>query len=396
MAPVSWNPLSTMTGLLTAWIALMAAYLLTLSVAALLGHPPPPPGPARRRFAVLIPAHDEATVIRRLLSSLRAQRYPTHLFAVFVVADNCTDDTAALAREAGATVLERHEPALAAKGHALAWLLGRVRAAGPVDAYVVLDADSVVESDLLSRFDARMEAGSRVIQAQYRVLNPGASSVTALRDAALASLHFLRPAGRTRLGLSCGLKGNGMCFEASLLDRFGWPSAGLAEDVEFHLLLVGAGLRVDFAPEVLVRADMPVTLAGSRTQHLRWETGRLRSLRQAIPLLARGIVNRDPIAADAALEQFVPPLSVAVVVGAGCALAQFLLGAPQLAFTAAAATAGLAIHVVAGLVAVHAPRRAYLALLGAPPYIAWKVWLYARSVLTPSKQPWVRTDRSGR
>lgn len=396
MAPVSWNPLSTVAGLLTAWIALMAAYLLALSVAALLGDPPPPPGPARRRFAVLIPAHDEATVIRRLLASLRAQQYPTDLFTVFVVADNCTDDTAALAREAGATVLERHEPALAAKGHALAWLLGRVRAAGPVDAYVVLDADSVVEADLLSRFDARMESGSRVIQAQYRVLNAGASSVTALRDAALASLHFLRPAGRTRLGLSCGLKGNGMCFEASLLDRFGWPSAGLAEDVEFHLLLVSAGLRVDFAPEVLVRADMPVTLAGSRTQHLRWESGRLRSLRLAIPLLARGIVNLDPIAADAAVEQFVPPLSVAVVVGAGCALVQFLLGTPQLAFTAAAATAGLATHVVAGLIAVHAPPRAYLALLGAPAYIAWKVALYARSVLTPSKQPWVRTDRSGR
>jgi hypothetical protein len=271
-----------------------------------------------------------------------------------------------------------------------------VRAAGPFAAYVVLDADSVVESDLLARFDARLERGSRVIQAHYRVLNSGASSATALRDASLASLHYLRPKGRAALGLSAGLKGNGMCFEADVLHRFGWPTAGLAEDVEFHLLLVRSGLRVDFAPEALVRADMPVTLAGSRSQNLRWEAGRLRALRLALPLLANGIATGDVVQADAAIEQLVPPLSLAVIAGAGCTLLALAVGPAPVALAAATGTTGIAAHVIAGLVAVRAPRAAYLALLGAPAYIGWKFALYARAALAPATHPWVRTDRSGR
>ena len=393
---MNWNPLSAIVAIATAWVAVVAAYLLILSAAACARRPAPPSGPARRRFAILVPAHDEAAVIGRLLASLRAQRYPADRFSTFVVADNCTDATAALARKGGATVFERDEPDLATKGHALGWLLERVRNAGEYAAYVVLDADSVVEPDLLSAFDARLESGSRVIQAHYRVLNAGASSVTALRDAALASLHYLRPRGRAALGLSAGLKGNGMCFESSVLQRFGWPTAGLAEDVEFHLLLVRAGYRVDFAPEVLVRADMPVTLAGSHSQHLRWEAGRLRSLRQALPLLGAGIRSRDPVRVDAALEQLVPPLSLPLLVGTGCMAAAALLGAAPVVFVAAAGTAGLGLHVVAGLIAVQAPPRAYLALLGTPAYLGWKLALYARAVVAPMSQPWVRTDRSGR
>src|SRR5207248_5819279 len=156
-----------------------------------------------------------------------------------------------------------------------------------------------------------LEAGSRVIQAYYSVLNPGESPTAALRFAALAALHYLRPLGRSTLGLSCGLKGNGMCFSMPILDRFDWRWFTLAEDIEFHLALVREGVRVDFAPETSVLADMPVAFGQATSQNARWERGRLHLLRHRVPgLLAEGVRRRSLLRLDAAAEQFIPPLSV--------------------------------------------------------------------------------------
>jgi cellulose synthase/poly-beta-1,6-N-acetylglucosamine synthase-like glycosyltransferase len=381
---------------IAAAVALIAAYLGFLSAAALLkrGEPPPQTGHAQRRFAILVPAHDEASVIERLLRTLRAQRYPRERFDVFVVADNCTDATAALARGAGALVHERHEPQLRAKGHALRWLLERVRERGAYDAYVVFDADSEVAPDFLLRMDARLAAGSLVIQSHYRVLNSEASAMSALRQAALASLHYLRPLGRAALGLSCGLKGNGMCFDASTLDRYGWTSVGLAEDVELHLELVRRGVRVDFAPEAVVRADMPLTLGETWSQNVRWEAGRLATVRRrALPLLYAGAIRRNAVLVDAAAEQLIPPLSVAVSAGLLATLLAIAGGNPYVAGLALCGTGGIALHIFVGLAAVRAPFAVYRALLVAPVYVGWKLMLYARAMTAPASHEWIRTTR---
>src|SRR6185436_1066660 len=212
-------------------------------------------------------------------------------------------------RTFGARVYERFDEVERAKGFALRWLLAQLRADGVAyEAFVVLDADSVVEPNLLRAFDARLATGSRVLQAYYSVLNAQASAVAGLRYAALAALHFVRPLGRSALGLSVGLKGNGMCFSAPVLEQFAWNWFTLAEDVEFHLALVRAGVRVDFAWETCVRADMPVTLAQATSQNQRWEGGRLQLLRSVVPgLLLDGIRKVSPMRLDAAIEQVIPP-----------------------------------------------------------------------------------------
>src|SRR5215471_9575182 len=217
--------------LLTAGVALATAYVIFLTIAAALARKSaPPPGPGRRRFAILVPAHNEEPVIARLLRSLAALEYPHH--DVCVVADNCDDRTAEIARAHGALVFERFTDSDKAKGYALRWLLEQLRARGrDYDAFVVLDADTVAASDLLARFDARLESGSQAIQAYYTVLNAGESPIAGLRFAALAALHYLRPLGRSALGLSVGLKGNGMCFSAPVLEQFAWNWFTLAEDV---------------------------------------------------------------------------------------------------------------------------------------------------------------------
>jgi hypothetical protein len=262
------------------------------------------------------------------------------------------------------------------------------------DAYVVLDADTIVEPNLLRRLDARFEAGSQVIQVYYTVLNMGESPLAALRFAALAALHYLRPLGRARLGLSCGLKGNGMAFLASVLDQHGWKWFTLAEDVELHLSLIEAGLRVDFAPETMVLAEMPVTFEQAESQNERWERGRLEMVRQrGLALLLDGLKRRDPVRVDAVVEQVIPPLSVPVL-AAGAVLAGGLLTRSRLATVLAALGLGGQIgYVLTALALVGAPWRIYAALAYAPTYVGWKVWLYARSLAARGDGPWVRTAR---
>jgi cellulose synthase/poly-beta-1,6-N-acetylglucosamine synthase-like glycosyltransferase len=382
--------------LLLALVAPVCLYCLLLTGVAPFGlRRRPPAARVLRRFAVLVPAHNEEAVLGRLLDSLAALDYPPELVRVCVVADNCTDGTAAVARAQGALVVERRDPERSGKGYALAWLLAELERMGQrFDAYVIVDADSVLSANFLHAMNRRLEAGARAVQAYYTVLPVRGTAAERLREAALALVHYLRPAGKAALGLSCGLKGNGMCFDRSVVERFGWPVAGLAEDVEMHLLLVAAGVRVAFAPEAVVWAEMPPTLGGARGQNLRWEAGRLTALRrQALPLLRRALVRRDLVALDAALEQLVPPLSVPVLLSGLGLVAGVLLRAPVVAGTAAAIVALLALHVLAGLALARAPGRAYRALAMAPLYMGWKAWIYGRALVGRVERRWVRTAR---
>jgi cellulose synthase/poly-beta-1,6-N-acetylglucosamine synthase-like glycosyltransferase len=386
--------------LATLLLAALAGYLVFLTLAAvagrLAGGRPRPAGPGRRRFAILIPAHNEELLIGRLLHSLAALDYPARLADVCVVADNCHDRTAELARAGGALVYERHDDAARSKGHALRWLLERLAAEGRrYDAVVVVDADSVVSSNFLRQMDARLEAGSQVVQAYYTVLNDGDSPVAALRYAALAAVHYLRPLGRLTLGLSCGLKGNGMCFATPVLERYAWRWFTLAEDVEFHLALVAAGVRVDFAPGARVMADMPVTLAQAAGQNARWEGGRLQLLRQRVPaLLAGGVRRHGALKLDAAIEQAIPPLSVPFLLGWLCLGAALVLGEPVPAALAALSLGGQLLQLLVALALVGAPLRIYGALCYAPIYVVWKFGLYARALTTARTAPWIRTART--
>jgi 1,2-diacylglycerol 3-beta-glucosyltransferase len=252
-----------------------------------------------------------------------------------------------------------------------------------------------VAANFLRCMDARLEAGSQVIQAYYSVLNPGDSPLAALRYAALAAVHYLRPLGRSALGLSCGLKGNGMCFAASVLERFAWRWFTLAEDVEFHLALAHAGIRVDFAPETSALADMPITFAQATSQNARWERGRLQLLRHHVPgLLAEGVRRRSLLRLDAAAEQLIPPLSVPFALGGLCLAMGLGLGASLPAKLAALSLGGQLVYLLAGLLLVRAPLSTYFALRHAPVYVAWKVALYGRSLLRTDSMRWIRTARA--
>ena len=269
------------------------------------------------------PAHNEQELIGRLLDALRTLDYPADLRDVWVVADNCDDETAtslALRMSTSwSTWMQTNTPKVLPCGGCCASWKNR---SSTYDAYVVLDADSVVAPNFLRSMDRHLESGSQVIQAYYSVLNASASPLASLRFAALAALHYVRPLGRSVLGLSVGLKGNGMCFAAPVLRQFGWNWFSLAEDVEFHLALVQAGAPGRFRGRYLSARGYAGRPDQAASQNARWERGRLQLLKGPVrALIVQGIRQRSLMQLDAAIEQLIPPLSVPFAIAAACLVA---------------------------------------------------------------------------
>ena len=371
-------------------------YLLVLTLLSRRRRAPATP-PARLRFDLVVPAHDEEAGIAETVASLLAIDHPRPLFRVLVVADNCTDATAARAAAAGAEVLVRNEPELRGKGYALALAFER-SLAGDADAVVVVDADTLVTPNLLSAFAARLELGAQAVQADYAVRNPGASWRTRLMAIAFALFHELRSLARERLSLSCGLRGNGMCFSRAVLREVPHQAFSVVEDVEYGLRLGEAGHRVQYAAEAHVYGQMVATEKASRSQRRRWEGGRLLLARQhAMRLLRGALAKRDPVRLDLALDLLVPPLSllaVATALGLGAALAVrgFALALPTILWAACALA--LAAYVARGWQLSRTGLRGALDLVAAPVYVIWKLALLATRPARKDAE-WVRTTREG-
>jgi cellulose synthase/poly-beta-1,6-N-acetylglucosamine synthase-like glycosyltransferase len=345
------------------------------------------------RMTVLVPAHDEELSLPATLASLLAVDYPRDRCDFVVIADNCVDRTADIAREAGATVLERHDSTRLGKGHALAWALERLSArTTPADAVVVVDADCTVTPNLLRSIDRRLRAGESAVQTSYSVANPDDSAASALRFAAFALVNTVRPLGKTNLGLSAGLLGTGMGFTAKLLEDHPWRAFTVTEDAEYQLRLILGGRRVAFAPEAGVASPMPTSLAASRDQNLRWEAGKWRLMRRfVVPLLRQGLRRRDAASLNAAFELILPPQSI--LMAANAALVVVALRRRVGMAVAAFDAVGQAAYVLGGLAVVRAPASAYRAMLAAPALAAWKLLLHARVLSGRGPRQWIRTSR---
>ena len=357
------------------------------------------PGAALPRFVVVVPAHNEAAQIATTVASLQAMAYPAARFVVVVVADNCADDTAARAEAAGAQVLTRTHATERGKGfalhHAFSHFLPQTGELA-ADAFCVVDADSIVSRNLLAAFAQRLAAGELAMQAYYGVRNPWASWRTRLMAVALAMIHRVRGLGRERLGVSAGLRGNGMCFSADCLRRFPHDAHGLVEDVEHGITLGLGGVRVAYVDEAQVLGEMVSGASGSESQRQRWEGGRKQLLRERLPVLIAGAWRqRSGMLLDLAMDLAVPPLgTLGAWLAAGWALeaGRTALGCPWDAATTlwAVGTACLTAYVGRGMLGSGLGWGAVTAFMWAPAYLLWKVMLK----FVPKRQEgWVRTAR---
>ncbi|MGE6763033.1 exopolysaccharide biosynthesis GT2 family glycosyltransferase EpsU [Corallococcus interemptor] len=394
----TWVDVALCVGLLP--VVVGCGYLLLLTLMSGRKAAPVPPSPAVRKFDVIIPSHNEELGIARTVANLSAVDYPAHLRRIIVVADNCSDATAEKAREAGATVLERQDAVKRGKGYALAHAFEHSQRDGFADAVVVVDADTVVSSNLLHAFSRRLEDGAHGVQAHYGVMNPTASWRTRLMTIALGMFHRVRSMGRERLGVSCGLRGNGMCFTHAVLKQVPHDAFSVVEDLEYGIRLARAGHRVHYAWEAEVLGEMVTAEKQSRSQRQRWEGGRaqMRKL-HGWPLLSDALKQKSGLLLDLSMDVLVPPLSQLVLATvAGSVLAAgvvWLSGGTAVAASALASFGlmSLALYVLRGWWVSGVGARGLLDLAWAPIYVVWKVWLMVRGPGAEKKGEWVRTTR---
>lgn len=354
------------------------AYLfgLTLLSARL---PLPPRSSRQLRFDVVVPAHNEASRIARSLASLRRLDWPPQQVRLLVVADNCDDATAALARAAGAQVIERSDAVRRGKGYALRFAFDHSRDSHWADAAVVVDADAEVSPNLLEAFAARIEAGAGAVQAHYGVLNPDESWRTRLIAIAHGAFHGVRSRARERLRLSCGLRGNGWCVTHRVLRAVPYRAFTLTEDLEYGIALGQAGWRVHYAHEADADAEMAGGEKIAQRQRQRWEDGRFDLIRsQVVPLLRTALRTRSALCLDLALDLLALPLSyvalnVAALVAAAAAASLWHAELRAWLWPAALSAAFLVAYVLRGWQLSGRGVAGLLDLLRAPGFILWKM-----------------------
>lgn len=358
---------------------------------------------AQLRWCVVVPAHNEASGIGETLQSLASMTYPRDRVQVLVIADNCTDETATRARHMGALVLERQDADLRGKGYALQyafrWLQDSPTFAW--DAVLVVDADSIVTPDLLHACSAAIEAGADAAQVLYLAREPRgrAAASDMVHEVALRAFHDVRSLARARLGLSAGLRGNGMAFTRSILRDVPYAAFTLAEDVEYGITLGLHGVAVAFVGDAIVRGDMPTHRAASDTQGRRWIAGRALLLKQWSRILWREARRqRSLLLLDLLIDLLIPPLSLLVAVTAVGFLASTILSLSGHAVPVAMALWSWAVIAV-GCHVVDAARRAQalsapLALIAAlTRHLTTRVrHLFHAAVSTD--QSWQRTPRT--
>ena len=350
---------------------------------------PLPEGEGGQRLAIVVPAHNEADGIAACIQSLHACAAGGGSFTVVVVADNCEDDTAARAEAAGARVLVRHDPARRGKGYALDFAF-RLLLEDPFDAFMVVDADTRVEPNLLLEAQRLFQSGADAVQSRYCVDNPGDSLRTRLMNVALWGFNVLRPRGREFWGVSVGLLGNGFGLSRTTLEAVPYDAASVAEDLEYHIRLVQSGRRVRFMDNTTVWSAMPSGERASRHQRARWEGGRFRMIREQTPILLRGIGAGRWREWEPLLELWLLPLAFHV-------LLLLLALLPPFAPSRIYALFGLALvglHVLAAIRVGGGGWRDLQAVAVAPFYILWKLTLVKALWRGARKDAaWVRTDR---
>ena len=249
----------------------------------------------KNRFALIIAAHNEEAVIANLIRSLKNQSYNKDHFDIFVIADNCTDKTARIAREEGAAVYERVNDRERGKGFALDWFFDKLfKMEKRYDYIAVFDADNLVSPDFLAQMNESANCGHKVVQGFLDSKNPYDSWISAAYSFCFWSVNRIFQLARYKIGLCCELCGTGFIIQTELLKELGWGATCLTEDMEFTMKAVYAGVKIAFNYEAKVYDEKPVTLMQSWRQRVRWMRGHCDvASRYFFKLVGRGIKTRS-------------------------------------------------------------------------------------------------------
>lgn len=264
-----------------------------------------------KSFALVVAAHNEEAVIGPLVENLLSLKYPRNLYDVFVVADNCTDKTALIAKNAGALVHQRFNNEKRGKGFALEWMFHRLfKLERQYDAVIIFDADNLVNETFLIEMNSKLCQGHKIVQCYLDSKNPFDTWVTNTFSITFWLSNRLLQLARYNTGrLNNILGGTGMCITTDVLRELGWGATSLTEDLEFTMKALMCGIKTTWAHDAIVYDEKPLTFAQSWRQRKRWAQGQVDVAgRYLIPLLFKAVQERKIMYFDAAIHLFQPAL----------------------------------------------------------------------------------------
>jgi len=355
----------------------------------------PAGGSASSRFVFLIPAHNEQELIGDCVRSVLAMQYPGDKVRVIVLADNCSDSTAARARALGVECWERTDADLRGKPRALAWALAQIEL-HDYDAIVILDADALVDPQYAAALDRAGPLRGKAVECFDDVRNRNASALT--RMAALYSAARFRAAFRLKraLGLAVPLS-DGMCVGTDVLREHPWSAFGLAEDWEVYAILTAAGVPIDLCVGAHLYAEEARNLRQATSQRQRWLTGRLTALGEFGPALLTSARIGWHQKLDAIAELCSPGPAVHLAAAALISATLWMAHAPGAAAIGGLLAASLLRPVAYAVIGVWIdpqPLRAVASLASLPFYAAWRLIVALGGLRLLRDGPWVRTARS--
>lgn len=351
----------------------------------------------KTKFGIIIPAHNEEMFLGRLLKSINDQQYPRELFQTIVVADNCTDNTSKIAAEMGGLVLEREDSQHIGKGYAIRFALEHINL-DQYDAVFIIDADSILLTDVLKELNKILGQGKDVIQCYNGVANPDKSWFTRLLNVSRTIGNEIYHPAKQKLGLSSYLMGNGMCFSTKLLLKYGWEAFSVGEDWEYYAKLIQEGETVAFACNARVYHQESSSLKQATSQRIRWSGGRFDIARKyGFGLLYRGLIERNFKKIDASFPLMFPNPSLGINITAiGFVLSFLVLKAFGSSILVLWFCFLLLVQIGIFLIGIGYTKdklKNFAALLFAPLFLVWKMGIDIFSILGMGRKKWVRTKR---
>ncbi|MGN0025862.1 MAG: glycosyltransferase family 2 protein [Clostridium sp.] len=261
-----------------------------------------------KKFAMIVAAHNEEVVIGKLIESMLNQNYPRELFDIFVIADNCTDNTAKIARKYGVYVYERFNKEQKGKGYALEWMFDKIfKMQKKYDAVAIFDADNLVSKNWCKEINSKMLEGYKVVQGYIDSKNPNDSWIASSYSIAFWTQNRMYQLARSNVGLSNQIGGTGFAIDVDILKEFGWGATCLTEDLEFSCKLILNDEKVGWAHDAIIYDEKPLTLKQSWVQRRRWMQGFTDvASRYFFKLLKKGIKERKWFVLDCALYVIQP------------------------------------------------------------------------------------------
>jgi len=347
------------------------------------------------KFLILIPAYNESTGIINTIDSLKRMNNQSET-EIFVIADNCDDDTAQIAADCGVEVLVRSDPINQGKGYALEWTMNQYNLS-EFDAVAVIDADTIVEENMLEVMAGLFSGGADAIQLNYLMTSKKKRGIAYLQYIASLTENYLFYGPRQKLGMAILLRGSGMAIRSSILQEFPWNSHSITEDVDYALKLLRAGKRIDFSALSTVYAGSTESLSQSYAQKKRWASGTFALITENfLQLLKTGLFKRNFISIELAFSLFLMSRPLMIYTALLMIILSLLgdpLCQPPILIANLILSVAVMIYLFLGIYFCEYKGRALLTIPLIPVYGIWYFFVQLRSIFNFKGKNWVRTKR---